>query len=266
MSKLGAASDRWPKTGLSNGAAVVWARALAIWLASLLPLAAAGADPRALPAPPSTSTIRFVFAGAFSSADVRARFSRLASTLGASMGHTAAVAEEPSSRALLSLATGAQQVDLARVPNFHERVPGAIRLEPHVVQVFYHALVAADQPPIERWDQLIGRRVAFMRGIQAIIDQLPTEANQHPVITREACVKLLVMRRVDACVLHLSQSQLPPEVSSDTPLQSRVLSSLPLYLWVGPGQAELARGLQSALSVLERSGELASIMGPLRSK
>ncbi len=207
--------------------------------------------------------LRFVFAGKFSSPETQSRFQKLAAHLAAQLGRPFELEEQPPSRALVSFSTGQQHVDLSRVGDFDLRVPGAIRLEPAVVAVRYYAVgLQADALPMD-WSQLAGHTVAYVRGVLAIKDRLPATAKEQPVSDRQACMAMVSKGRADLCILNLATGSDPKLQTKDPQLQTRLIGTVPLFMWVTPGQKEVAERLQSALSTLHSRNELAAIMGPL---
>ncbi|HEY0955948.1 MAG TPA: transporter substrate-binding domain-containing protein [Roseateles sp.] len=239
--------------------------ALRDFLARQLPALAADPEWRAVLAPPPRQ-LRLVSVDPLSSAynqALRALLDRVFERAGLRYSLT----ERPAERALVELRTGQFDGDITRHQRFDEQLPGALRVDPSHSTIFELALTRRDGPRPARWEDLAGLRVAVPRGYKRIEALSQGLAARELVEGVDVCLRMLVQGRVEVCVEPgytptTGLGRLPPGAE----LQAQVLSSSDMHLWLAAGRDDEARRLGAVLAQMERSGELAQLMGAFRRK
>lgn len=175
-----------------------------------------------------------------------------------------ALRHEPTERAVISLRAGLYDADLLRYAGFEKVVPGAVRVDPHLLST---TLVAFSRPPglkTAGWESLRGLRVAYVRGIKLIERELAGRPGLQPTSSAPSCLGMVAADRVDVCLLNAETSAAAPELIDGTRLHRRVLVDVPLYVWAAPGHEALAQRLSKTLVELVASGELAPVVQGFR--
>ncbi len=174
------------------------------------------------------------------------------------------LSHEPTERAVISLRTGLYDVDLLRYARFDKVVPGAIRVDPHLISTTLVAFSRVPMPGAQDLASLRGLRVAYVRGIKLVEQELGGQPGVEPTTAAPSCLGMVVAGRVDVCLLNAETSAAAAELMDGRRLERRVLVRVDLHLWVAPGRDQLARQLSSALLDLAASGELAQAVDGLR--
>ena len=170
---------------------------------------------------------------------------------------------EPVGRALASFKAGQYDADMLRMPQFDQVVPGAIRVDPHLLSTTIMAFSRAPAQAPAAWAELGTRSVAYVRGIKAIELPLAGRSGVEVTSTAEACLGMVAMRRVDLCLLNVERDYDPPRVVDGVALHRRALARVNLHVWVAPGPqaGALAQRLSAAMRAAVASGELARVAG-----
>ncbi len=239
--------------------------ALRDFLARQLPMLAADPAWRAVLAPPPRQ-LRLVSVDTLGSAynqALRALLDRVFERAGLRY----ALTERPAERALVELRAGQFDGDITRHQRFDEQLPGLLRVEPTHSTVFDLAVTRRGGPQPARWEDLATLRVAVPRGFKRIEALTQGLAARELVEGVDACVRMVVQGRVDVCVEpgYTSTAGLG-RVPAGAQIETRVLGTSDMHLWLGAAHADGARRLGQALAELERSGELAQLMGAFRRK
>ena len=225
-------------------------------------LLAAGAGPtRAAPAVPATSEpVRLVVSPAASARGNRIAEAAIALLMGqAGLRYT--LAREPVGRALASFRAGLYDADMLRLPQFDQSVPGAIRVDPHLLSTTILAFSRSPSQSPSSWADLGDLRVAHVRGIKAIELGLAGRAGVEVTSSAEACLGMVRMHRVDLCLLNAERDYGAASQPHGVTLHRSVLTRVNLHVWVAPGQTALAQRLSAALRAVVASGELARVAG-----
>lgn len=173
--------------------------------------------------------------------------------------------ERPAERALIELRSGQFDGDLTRHERFGDLLPSLLRVQPAHSMVFELAITRKGGPQPTRKEDLAGMKVAVPRGfkrVEAFTEDLPQRQLVEGV---DACVRMVVQRRVDVCVEPgYSSAEGLGRVPEGAEIEVRVLGRSDMHLWLVAGQEDEARRLGDALAKMERSGELGQLMGPFR--
>ncbi|MDC8786453.1 substrate-binding periplasmic protein [Roseateles koreensis] len=187
-------------------------------------------------------------------------------TLARHQGMTARLTVEPGERAVLSFKAGRYDADALRVARFSEVYPEAVRVDPHLSTIWYFAVTRSEDVVPTSWHDLAQYRIAYVRGIKAIDLETTHVQHRETPSTREACLAMVALGRVDVCILNAPHGYAPPAEVSGTRLYAHPFEHLNLYLWLAPGLRDLAARFSSDLKDMARSGELQRLMGPNRSE
>lgn len=171
------------------------------------------------------------------------------------------LAREPVGRALASFRAGHYDADMLRLPQFDQVVPGAIRVDPHLLSTTVMAFSRSPSLAPTSWAELGQLRVAHVRGIKAIELALAGRAGVEVTSTADACLGMVAMQRVDFCLLNAEREYGPPVQVHGVPLHRSVLAHVNLHVWVAPGHPALAQRLSMAMKATVASGELQRIAG-----
>lgn len=171
------------------------------------------------------------------------------------------LAREPVGRALASFRAGRYDADMLRLPQFDQVVPGAIRVDPHLLSTTILAFGRGPAAPPGSWADLGELKVAHVRGVKAIELGLAGRAGVEVTSTAEACLGMVAMRRVDLCLLNAERDYGAPPRVDGVELHRSVLAHVKLHVWVAPGQQALAQRLSAAMHAALASGELARVAG-----
>jgi len=175
------------------------------------------------------------------------------------------LSREPTERAVVSLRAGLFDADLLRYPQFDRIVPGAIRVDPHLLSTTLVAFSRSQEALAPKgWEALRGRRVAYVRGIKLIEQELGGQAELSATNGPTSCLSMAAAGRVDVCLLNAETSAAAPELIDGSRLKRTELIQVNLHIWVGPGHEALARRLSRALQGLVTSGELSPVVGAKR--
>jgi len=168
---------------------------------------------------------------------------------------------EPVGRALASFKSGQYDADMLRMPQFDLAVPGAIRVDPHLLSTTIMSFSHSPALAPATWADLGTLRVAHVRGIKAIELPLAGRAGVEVTSTPEACLGMVAMQRVDLCLLNAERQYGPPMQVNGVTLYRSLLARVNLHIWVGPGHEALAQRLSTAMRAAVAGGELARIAG-----
>lgn len=170
---------------------------------------------------------------------------------------------EPVARALASFQAGQYDADMLRMPQFDRLVPGAVRVDPHLLSTTIQAFSRSPSVSPASWSELSGLRVAHVRGVKVIELGLAGHPAVDATNAASACLGRVAMQRVDVCLLNAEHDFGPPPRVDGVQLHRTVLARLNLHMWVAPGpQAQaLAQTLSAAVRRAVASGELARIAG-----
>lgn len=229
-------------------------RCLARWAACLLPWAGlAGAAPIAEP-------VRLIVSPAASVRGNEIADAAIALVMRhAGLSYT--LAREPVGRALASFTAGLYDADMLRMPLFGQVVPGAIRVDPHLLSTTIMAFSLSPALAPTSWAELGSLSVAHVRGIKAIELTLAGRSGVEVTSSAEACLGMVAVQRVDLCLLNVERDYGPPTKVNGVALHRSVLARVNLHVWVAPGQQALAQRLSVAMKAAVASGELARIAG-----
>lgn len=166
---------------------------------------------------------------------------------------------EPVARALASFQSGRYDVDMLRMPQFDQVVPGAVRVDPHLLSTSIYAFARVGAPMPASWAGLGGLRVAHVRGVKAIEQALGSRPGVEVTSSPAACLGMVAMQRVDVCLMNAEREYGAPDQVDGVALQRAVLARINLHAWVAPGPdaQALAQRLSAATRALVASGELA---------
>lgn len=170
---------------------------------------------------------------------------------------------EPVARALASFKGGQYDADMLRMPQFDRMVPGAVRVDPHLLSTTIQAFSRSASVAPTSWAALAGLRVAHVRGIKVMEMGLAGHPAVDVTSSAPACLGMVAMARVDVCLLNAERDYGPPPRAEGVTLHRSVLARVNLHIWVAPGpQAQaIAQTLSAALRRSVASGELARIAG-----
>lgn len=170
---------------------------------------------------------------------------------------------EPVARALASFQAGLYDADMLRMPQFDQVVPGAVRVDPHLLSTTVYAFSRSASLAPASWAGLAGLRVAHVRGVKVIELALAGRSGVEVTSSAEACLGMVAMQRVDICLLNAERDYDAPTRVSGVALHRSVLARINLHVWVAPGpQAQvLAQRLSTAMRAAVASGELARVAG-----
>jgi hypothetical protein len=234
-------------------AVVVVAAGLLLWAGSN---PAAPVQPRAAVVEP----VRLIVSPAASARGDEIADAAIALLMGrAGLGYT--LAREPVGRALASFAAGRYDADMLRVPQFDQVMPGAIRVDPHLLSTTIMAFSRSASLAPASWAELGALSVAHVRGIKAIELALAGRSGVEVTSTAEACLGMVAVQRVDLCLLNAERDYGPPTQANGMTLHRSVLARVNLHVWVAPGQNALAQRLSAAMRAAVASGELARVAG-----
>ena len=168
---------------------------------------------------------------------------------------------EPVERALTSFRTGQYDADMLRMPQFDRVVPGAIRVDPHLLSTTIMSFGRSPTLAPASWGELGTLRVAHVRGIKAIELALAGRAGVEVTNSADSCLGMVAMERVDLCLLNAERDYGPPVQVNGVTLYRSVLARVNLHVWVAPGQQALAQRLSTAMRAAVAGGELVRIAG-----
>jgi len=180
------------------------------------------------------------------------------------LGYLPSLVSEPGERALASLEAGVYDADLSRVARFAEAYPQGLRIEPHLATVWYMAVSSSPEVSPQDWRDLGHLRVAYVRGVKAVELEAAVARRIERPNTREACLTMVALGRVDVCVLNVPEGYRPPAQLRGAALHWHMLGHLNLYMWLAPQHQGLAVQLKELLQAMERSGELQRLAGTRR--
>ncbi len=159
----------------------------------------------------------------------------------------------PALRAEYEFKNGSFAGDIGRSTAFANRFPQAIRVDPEYFSLPFYA-ISYDRS-VTGWSDLHGQKIAYLRGIAAVEDQLKTRSSLHPSDSVSACLKMVKARRVDFCILNAGT---PPNAEFTQPmLRQSQFAALNTYIWLAPEQTTLAGKLSKALQSMQKDGSLA---------
>ena len=171
------------------------------------------------------------------------------------------LSREPVERAVASFRAGLYDADMLRLPQFDQVVPGAIRVDPHLLSTTVMAFSRSASLAPRSWAELGSARVAHVRGIKAIELALAGRAGVEITSSAESCLGMVAMQRVDLCLLNAERDYGPPPTVNGVALHRSPLARVNLHVWVAPGQQALAQRLSAAMKVIVASGELDRVAG-----
>ncbi|HEY0953170.1 MAG TPA: hypothetical protein VGE36_00330 [Roseateles sp.] len=175
-----------------------------------------------------------------------------------------ALSYEPVERAIASLRAGLYDAETLRFPGYDRVVPGAIRVDPHLLTTSFLAFSRSATVAPRSWQDLRELRVAYLRGVRLVEQQLAGAASVTATTTPQSCQAIVAAGRVDACVLFADAALLAARDAEPAPLHRHLIERVNLHLWVAPGREVLARRLTLALRAMADSGELARVAGAER--
>lgn len=170
---------------------------------------------------------------------------------------------EPVARALASFRAGQYDADMLRMERFDRIVPGAVRVDPHLLSTTIQSFSRDPALAPRSWGELEGWRVAHVRGVKLIELGLAGRAGVEITNSAEACLGMVAMGRADLCLLNAEWDYKPPAVVGGVRLHRSVLTRAPLHVWLAPSpQAPaLAQRLSAAMRAIVASGELGRVAG-----
>jgi ABC-type amino acid transport substrate-binding protein len=170
---------------------------------------------------------------------------------------------EPPERAVASFRAGLYDADVLRFAQYDRVVPGAIRVDPHLLSTTFVAFTRSPALSPRDWAALDGLRVAHVRGVKVLEQRLAGRPGVEVTSAPSACLGMVSAGRVDVCVLHADVAYAAQQLKGP-PLHRSVLARVNLHVWVAPGRQDLAQRLAQALRACVASGELARVAGPDR--
>ena len=176
---------------------------------------------------------------------------------------TYTLTREPVARALASFRAGRYDADMLRLPQFDQVVPGAVRVDPHLLSTTILSFSRSPSVAPSGWAELGELRVAHVRGIKSIELALAGRPGVEVTSTAESCLGMVAVQRVDLCLLNAERQYDAPTRVNGVTLHRSVLARVDLHVWVAPGpEAQaLAQRLSAALRAAVASGELARVAG-----
>jgi hypothetical protein len=178
-------------------------------------------------------------------------------------GRRYTLSREPVARALASFQAGQYDADGLRMATFDRLVPGAVRVDPHLLSTTIQAFSRMPAVSPTSWAALDGLRVAHVRGVKVIEQALAGHADVEVTNAAAACLGMVAMQRVDVCLLNAERDYGPPPRVDGVQLHRTVLTRINLHMWIAPGPhaAVLAQELSAAVRRTLASGELTRIAG-----
>lgn len=178
-------------------------------------------------------------------------------------GRRYTLSREPVARALASFQAGQYDADGLRMATFDRLVPGAVRVDPHLLSTTIQAFSRTPAVSPTSWAALDGLRVAHVRGVKVIEQALAGHADVEVTNAAAACLGMVAMERVDVCLLNAERDYGPPPRVDGVQLHRTVLTRINLHMWIAPGPhaAALAQELSAAVRRTLASGELTRIAG-----
>jgi ABC-type amino acid transport substrate-binding protein len=178
-------------------------------------------------------------------------------------GRRYTLSREPVARALASFQAGQYDADMLRIPTFDRLVPGAVRVDPHLLSTTIQAFSRSPSVSPASWAELNGLRVAHVRGVKVMEQGLAGHPDVEVTNSAAACLGMVAMQRADVCLLNAEHDYGPPPRVDGVQLHRTVLARLNLHIWVAPGPnaAALAQQLSAAVRRTLASGELTRIAG-----
>lgn len=168
---------------------------------------------------------------------------------------------EPVARALASLRDGRYDADMLRLPQFDQLVPGAVRVDPHLLSTTLYAFSRSPTLAPAGWKDLGTLHVAHVRGIKSIELALAGRAGVEVTSSAESCLGMVAMKRVDLCLLNAERDFDQPAQVNGVTLYRSVLARVNLHIWLAPAPEAkaLAQRLSQALRAVVASGELGRV-------
>ncbi|MDR7270739.1 hypothetical protein J2X20_003397 [Pelomonas saccharophila] len=229
-------------------------RHLAAWAAGLLPWAGFAT------AAPAAEPLRLVVSPAASARGNEIADAAIA-LLMRQAGLSYTLSREPVERAVASFRAGLYDADMLRLPQFDQVVPGALRVDPHLLSTTVMAFSRSASLAPTSWAELGSARVAHVRGIKAMELALAGRSGVEITSTAEACLGMVAMQRVDLCLLNAERDFGPPPQVNGVTLHRSVLARVNLHVWVAPGREALAQKLSAAMKAIVAGGELERVAG-----
>ncbi|MEJ6001651.1 substrate-binding periplasmic protein [Paucibacter soli] len=166
--------------------------------------------------------------------------------------------ELPVRRALRALLAGEVDANLYRIAALAQEQPQLHRVETPVLTLAAYSYANKDGPRPAKWGDLAGLRVAHLRGVLLIEQQVPADARRVEAGTVDELFRLLALQMVDVVVTVEARLALPlgQRVSPAIARADAELAALPMHHYLGERHGELARRLDAVLARLKASGEL----------
>lgn len=174
------------------------------------------------------------------------------------------LSHEPIERAVASFRAGHYDADILRFAQYDSIVPGAIRVDPHLLSTTIMAFTRSAELAPQSWEALRGLRVAHVRGVKLIEQRLAGAPGVEVTSRPAACLGMVAADRVDVCLLNAELGYEAPPAADGRALHRSVLARVNLHIWVAPGHQALAQRLSTALRAIVASGELARTAGANR--
>jgi len=166
--------------------------------------------------------------------------------------------ELPVRRALRALLAGEVDANLYRIAALAQEQPQLRRVDTPVLTLAAYSYASKGGPRPVSWDDLTGLRVAHLRGVLLIEQQLPAEARRVEAASVEELFRLLALQMVDIVVTVEPRLAVPLGQRMGTTFvrAEAELAALPMHHYLGERHAELARRLDAVLARMRASGEL----------
>ncbi|MDM4766559.1 transporter substrate-binding domain-containing protein [Pelomonas sp. SE-A7] len=178
-----------------------------------------------------------------------------------------ALSSLPAERAVVDLRTARADGDMARGASYDRTVHGALRVEPAHSSILLLALARPGVAVPARVADMSSMRVAVPRGFKQQEELTRGLPGREIVEGLATCVRMVSQGRVDVCLMPgYSATDWPGRQAKGPQLVAHVMDSFDVHLWLRPGLEAEARQLSAALQALQRSGELARLMGEFRYK
>ncbi len=160
----------------------------------------------------------------------------------------------PAERGIAVFKAGQVDVDIMRLANFNDIVPGAVPVPVVLTTMEVFAVVRADSPYFTKAD-LVGKRMAGQRGIR-VFDAIGQHMNAHVTQLNSmlASVKMIASGRVDFMPITKDIAEQVQTEQMDLRIIEESLLTMPFYVWLTADNADLLPDIEKNLNILKAEG------------